>query len=100
MKRTIMTSLALAAFVSMTTVYAAAPVTAATAVVAQEKTPVKQADLPEAVKTALAGDDFKGHTFSEAFLVKSTAGEYYEIKLKNGTEETTVKLDKDGKKVD
>jgi hypothetical protein len=99
MKRTIMTSLALAAAVSMTTVYAAAPVKASIVVVAQEKTAVKQEDLPEAVKTALAGDDFKGHTFSEAFHVKTSAGEYYEIKLKNGAEETTVKLDKDGKKV-
>lgn len=89
----------LVAAVFTTTVYAS--VNTNTVVVAQDsKTPVKQEELPDAVKAALAGDEYKDKTFSEAFLVKTAAGEHYEIKLKSGADETTVKLDKEGKKVD
>ncbi|HTH56011.1 MAG TPA: hypothetical protein VL728_08180 [Cyclobacteriaceae bacterium] len=59
----------------------------------QEKTEVKAADLPDAVKKTLASDDYKGWEIAKAYLAK----EIYEVELKKGTETKTVKLDKDGK---
>jgi hypothetical protein len=67
----------------------------------EKRTPVVPAALPDSVKQALAGDDYKGWTPSSAFLVTKDGKEYYEIKLtKEGSEPSKVKLDKEGKKVD
>lgn len=69
--------------------------------VSQEKVAVKPEDLPEAVKTTLAGDAFEGWKVTGAFLVtKEDKSQYYEIALKKGEETATVNLDKDGKKVE
>lgn len=65
-----------------------------------EKKPVKVEELPDAVKAALAADDYKDWKAEKAFWVKPASGsEYYEIELKKGEEAKTVKLDKDGKVV-
>jgi uncharacterized membrane protein YkoI len=60
-----------------------------------EKVKIKKEDLPEAVRTALAGNDYKGWEISEAYMYKEAGT--YEIELKNGDQKKTVKLDKDGK---
>jgi hypothetical protein len=68
---------------------------------AQEKVAVKPEDLPEAVKTALAGDAYKGWEVTGAFLVtKEDKTQYYEIAVKKGEETATVNLDKDGKTIE
>jgi len=65
-----------------------------------EKVPVKVEELPDAVKTALAADDYKEWMPEKAFHVKpATGNEYFEVELKKGEETKTVKLDKDGKVV-
>jgi hypothetical protein len=67
---------------------------------AQEKVAVKPEDLPEAVKTALAGDAYRGWDVTGAFLVtKEDKTQYYEISVKKGEETATVNLDKDGKTI-
>lgn len=67
----------------------------------QEKVAVKPEELPEPVKTTLAGDAFAGWSASSAFLVtKADNSQYYEITLKKGTETANINLDKDGKKVE
>lgn len=62
-----------------------------------EKVKIKKEDLPEAVKTALAGNDYKGWEISECYQYKEAGT--YEVELKNGDQKKTVKLDKDGKVV-
>jgi hypothetical protein len=62
-----------------------------------EKVKIKKEDLPEAVKTALAGNDYKGWEISEAYMYKEAGT--YEVELKNGDQKKTVKLDKDGKAI-
>lgn len=70
-------------------------------VILQEKVPVKPEDLPEAVKTALAGDAYKGWEVTGASLVtKEDKTQYFEIAVKKGEETATVNLDKEGKKVE
>lgn len=64
-----------------------------------QETPVKPEELPEAVKTALAGDTYKGWTATAATMVKNGATEYYKIELSKDQEKQTVNLDKDGKAV-
>jgi hypothetical protein len=69
--------------------------------VTQEKVAVKPEDLPEAVKTTLAGDAYAGWEVTGAFLVtKEDNAQHFEISLKKGEETSTVNLDKDGKKVE
>ena len=62
-----------------------------------EKVKIKKEELPDAVRTALAGNDYKGWEISEAYQWKEAGT--YEVELKNGSEKKTVKLDKDGKVV-
>ena len=69
----------------------------ASAVKYDEKVKIKKEELPDAVKTALAGNDYKGWQISEAYMWKEAGT--YEIELKNGDQKKTVKLDKDGKVV-
>ncbi|MEI9917542.1 MAG: hypothetical protein WDO14_01925 [Bacteroidota bacterium] len=63
-----------------------------------EKVKIKKEELPDAVKTALAGNDYTGWEISEAYQWKESGN--YEIELKNGDQKKTVKLDKDGKVVE
>jgi uncharacterized membrane-anchored protein len=100
MKKMILTAALIASAVSVTTVFAASSnVNSAYTYTQEERKAVKLEELPEAVKTALSGADFKGKEATEAFLVKNGSSEYYEITLKGDGAESKVKLDKDGKKV-
>jgi uncharacterized membrane protein YkoI len=63
-----------------------------------EKVKIKKEELPDAVKTALTGNDYKGWEISEAYMWKESGN--YEVELKNGDQKKTVKLDKDGKVVE
>jgi hypothetical protein len=68
-----------------------------TSVVFDEKVKIKKEDLPDAVKSALAGNDYKGWEISECYMYKEAGT--YEVELKNGDQKKTVKLDKDGKTI-
>lgn len=95
-----MLSMAFLAVAGTVTVYANNKQDVAIVNFQDEKKPVKVEELPDAVKAALSGDDYKEWKPEEAFWVKPASGaEYYEIKLKKGEEAKTVKLDKDGKVV-
>lgn len=101
MKKLIISAFALSiiSFASVQASTLAEPVSVVT--VAQEKVAVKPEDLPEAVKTTLAGDAYAGWEVTGAFLVtKADNSQYFEIGLKKGEETSTVNLDKDGKKVE
>jgi hypothetical protein len=65
---------------------------------ADEKVKVKLEDLPEVVKTTLAGDPYSGWKAETAYLNKTK--DHYEIEVKKGTEKRTVKISKDGKAVE
>ena len=59
-----------------------------------DKTKIKKEDLPEAARSTLNGDAFKGWTVENAY--KLSNGEF-EVELKKGTNSQTLKFDKDGK---
>jgi uncharacterized membrane protein YkoI len=63
-----------------------------------EKVKIQKDELPDAVKKALAGNDYKGWEISECYRWKESGN--YEVELKNGDQKKTVKLDKDGKAVE
>jgi len=60
------------------------------------KTKIDPATLPEAVKSTLATDSYKGWTISSAWLVKADPV-YYTVELKKEDKTTAVNIDKDGK---
>jgi hypothetical protein len=60
-----------------------------------EKTKIKSEELPEAVKKALEGQEYRGWLIDAAYHVKAT--DSYEVQLKNGAETKTVSFDKEGK---
>jgi hypothetical protein len=62
----------------------------------ETKTPVKPEALPDAVKTTIAGEDYKGWVASSAFMIK-TPVEHYEVVLTKDKETKTVKFASDGK---
>ncbi|XZF13838.1 hypothetical protein ACTHGU_18810 [Chitinophagaceae bacterium MMS25-I14] len=62
------------------------------------KTQIDPAKLPDAVKATLKGDEYKDWQITNAYEIKGSVA-YYEIELKKGDSENTVKLDKDGKKI-
>lgn len=96
----LMLSMAFLAVAGTVTVYANQKQNVAIVQIQDEKKPVKVEELPDAVKAALAADDYKDWKAEKAFWVKPASGsEYYEIELKKGEEAKTVKLDKDGKVV-
>lgn len=96
----LMLSMAFLAIAGTVTVYANNTQDVAIVKFQDEKKPVKVEELPDAVKSTLAGDEYKEWMAEEAFHVKpATGSEHYEIKLKKGEESKTVKLDKDGKVV-
>jgi hypothetical protein len=65
-----------------------------------DKVSVRPEDLPEAVKSTLAGS-YSEWKVSSAFLVtKEDNSQYYEVNIKKGEESATVNLDKYGKKLD
>ena len=101
MKNVIVSALALT-LISMGTVQSKGIVESnSVVVILQKKVPVKPEDLPEAVKTALAGDAYKGWEVTGASLVtKEDKTQYFEIAVKKGEETATVNLDKEGKKVE
>jgi hypothetical protein len=77
-----------------------APVAAVEMVAADShsETEVAIADLPEAVRTTLGSDDYKGWTASKAMHIKKEDGtEYYKVVMTRGAEETKLKLTADGK---
>jgi len=60
------------------------------------KTAMKLGDLPEAVKTTLTSDAYKGWTPSDVFLVTSGDKKHYEITMKNEDKTGVVKIKEDG----
>ncbi len=60
------------------------------------KTKVDPTNLPQSVKTTLAGAEYKDWTTQEVWLVKATP-EYYAVQLKKDQQSMTVNIDKDGK---
>jgi hypothetical protein len=69
--------------------------------VEQTKVSVRPEDLPEAVKSALAGDGYADWKITNAYLVtRDNNAQYYEVNIKKGEETATLNLDKYGKKVD
>lgn len=78
--------------------HTAAGATIAVAAAQDNKTAVDPANLPEAIKKTLAGDQYKEWQLVSASLVKG-ATEYYELQMKKGEETTALKLDKNGKVV-
>jgi hypothetical protein len=69
-----------------------------------QRTEVKLADLPQAVKDVLESDDYKGWEAEQTvYLVKdkTTKSEYYEITLKHteSQQSKTIKLKATGEKI-
>lgn len=94
-----MLSAAVLAFAGMATVSAETvktPVASAIVMNIQDKTPVKAEDLPDAIKTALAGDDYAGWTVKEAFAVQTGGALTYEISLQKGDENRVISLNEAG----
>ncbi|MEO6284530.1 MAG: hypothetical protein ABIN80_07915 [Dyadobacter sp.] len=67
----------------------------------QGKVSVRPEDLPEAVKTTLAGNMYADWKITSAYLVtRDDNSQYYEINIKKEAETAVVNLDKYGKKID
>jgi hypothetical protein len=62
-----------------------------------DKEKIKPEELPEAVKTTLNGDEYKGWLVQTAYRIKSK--DIYEVEVKKGAETKTIRFDKDGKVV-
>lgn len=59
-----------------------------------KKIKIKAADLPDAVKTTLRGQDYAGWQISSVYKFSESGN--FEIQLKNADEVKTVKFDKEG----
>jgi hypothetical protein len=77
----------------------------------QDRVKIKSQDLPESVKKALEGQDYRGWLVNAVYKSRTaskdpnaTAGSYgkdlYVVELKNGAQTKTVRFDGDGKKID
>lgn len=67
----------------------------------QDKTPVKPEDLPDAVKAALAGEEYAEWSVKEAFSVAPADGvPFYEISLQKDQETKVVNLNEAGEVVE
>ncbi len=101
MKKIILMSLVCVFALTASSVYNDAVGAVKSATIKEEavKTPVKKEDLPEGIKTTLAGADYKDWEVTEAFSVKDETSEWYEVSLKSADKTTTVKFDKEGKKI-
>jgi hypothetical protein len=93
-------SAAILAFAGVSTVKAneiKTPVAVTSKLDSSAKVPVKLEELPEAVKTTLKADAYKGWTPTAAFLItnadKST---FYQIDVKKGAEVAYLQLSKEG----
>ncbi len=99
----IMLSAAILAFAGMATVNAGtvnSKISVATVMQFQDRTPVKAEDLPDAVKEALAGEEYSEWTVKEAFSVRPAEGvPFFEISLQKGDENRVVNLNEAGEVV-
>lgn len=67
----------------------------------QDKVAVRPEDLPEAVKSTLAGDAYSGWRVESAFLItKEDNSQFFEVNLQKGEESMKAFIDKYGKKID
>jgi hypothetical protein len=67
----------------------------------QGKVSVRPEDMPEAVKTTMAGNMYADWKITSAYLVtRDDNSQYYEINIKKEAETAVVNLDKYGKKID
>lgn len=101
MKKGIFTIAALVAgltFAHAQTIAPAQETATPSTVQAVEKVKIKPEELPDAVKTTLKGDDYKGWTVHTAY--HDTVKNIYEVELRKGSETKSFKFDADGKKVD
>jgi len=101
MKKVIFTVAALATDIAFANAQAIAPAQEAStvsSVQAVERVKIKPEELPDAIKTTLKGDDYKGWTASTAY--HDTVKNIYEVELRKGSETKLLKFDADGKKVD
>lgn len=67
---------------------------------AQSKVSVRPEDLPEPVKSTLAGSYSEWKVTSAYLVTRDDNSQYYEINIKRSEETSTLNLDKYGKKVD
>jgi len=99
MKRIIMSALVLASLATVTFAKDGKNTqtpAAATTATDDNKTKIDPATLPDPVKATLAGDQYKGWTISNAWLVKADPAPYYSIELTKDNQTNTVNIDKDG----
>ena len=99
MKKIILSAFVLG-IITTTSVQAAPIATPVTIAVNQDQeTPVKPEDLPAAVKTTLASEEFAEWKVITAYSVTKEKGTFYKINLQKGEETKLVKLDADGQVV-
>lgn len=58
--------------------------------------PVSVSELPEAVRSQLASQDYSGYAVTEAFVKEKDGETCYKVKLSNGTETKKVEFDAEG----
>ncbi|MCF0073708.1 hypothetical protein LZD49_24730 [Dyadobacter sp. CY261] len=66
----------------------------------QSKVTVRPEDLPEPVKSTLAGSYSEWKVTSAYLVTRDDNSQYYEINIKRAEETSTLNLDKYGKKID
>ncbi|WP_353717404.1 hypothetical protein [Dyadobacter sp. 676] len=66
----------------------------------QSKVAVRPEDLPEAVKSTLAGSYAEWKVTSAYLVTRDDNSQYYEVNIKRAEETSTLNLDKYGKKID
>lgn len=101
MKKGILTVAALVAglaFVNAQNIAPAPEGTTPATVQAVEKVKIKPEQLPDAIKSTLKSDDYKGWIAYAAY--HDTATNIYEVELRKGSETKSFKFDADGKKAD
>lgn len=69
-------------------------------ITSQSKVTVRPEDLPEPVKSTLAGSYSEWKVTSAYLVTRDDNSQYYEINIKRAEETSTLNLDKYGKKVD
>lgn len=57
---------------------------------------IKNEELPETIKKALAGEAYKGWIVKEAALVTTADASYYEVTITDGKENKALKFKNDG----
>lgn len=101
MKKIILTSATLlfffAAATAQTEIASATAVAKTETVTQDKKTEIKYEELPQAVKTTLAGDAYKGWEVTKVW--HNETKDNYELQVKNATETKTLTFNKDGKEV-